>query len=98
MLQRGRMTVDALAFAALVLVPAVLVWMAMRSCGMIDACSLPGLVAVVLEVFIVNCAVVCEDNNAKTVGGASGFPFVVEEVIVFAEENAGAEGLVGRGA
>ena len=35
------MTVDALAFAALVLVPAVLVWMAMRSCGMIDARSLP---------------------------------------------------------
>jgi hypothetical protein len=65
---------------------------------MIDACSLPGLVAVVLEVFVVNCAVVCEDNNAKTVGGASGFSFVVEEVIVFAKENAGAEGLVRRGA
>ena len=42
-LRRGRMTVDALAFAALVLVPAVLVWMAMRSCGMIDARSLPVL-------------------------------------------------------
>ncbi len=40
-LRRGRMTVDALAFTALVLVPAVRVWMAMRSCGMIDARSLP---------------------------------------------------------
>jgi hypothetical protein len=97
-LRQGRMTADALAFAALVLVPAILVWMAMRSCGMIDARSLPGLVAVVLEVFVVNCAVVFEDNNAKTVGGASGFSFIVEKVIVFAEENAGAEGLVERGA
>jgi hypothetical protein len=85
-------------FAGLVLVPVVLVWMAMRSCGMIDARSLPGLVTVVLEVFVVNCAIVCEDNNAKTIRGASGFPFVVEEVIVFAKENTGAEGLVGRGA
>jgi hypothetical protein len=97
-LRQGRMTADVLAFAALVLVPTVVVWMAMRSCGMIDAHSLPGLVAVVLEVFVVKCAIVCEDNNAKTIGGASGFSFVVKEVIVFTEENAGAEGLVGRGA
>ncbi len=65
---------------------------------MIDAHSLTGLVAVILKVFVVNCTVVFEDNNAKTVGGASGFSFNVKEVIVFAEENAGAEGLVGRGA
>jgi hypothetical protein len=65
---------------------------------MIDACSLPGLFTVVCEVFVVDCAVVCEDNNAKTVGGASGFSFSVEEIVVFTEEDAGAEGLVGRGA
>ncbi len=65
---------------------------------MIDACSFPGLFTVVCEVFVVDCAVVCEDNNAKTIGGASGFSFVVEEIVVFAKEDTGAEGLVGRGA
>ncbi len=65
---------------------------------MIDACSLPGLFTVICEVFVVDCAIICEDNNAKTLGGASGFSFTVKEIVVFAEEDAGAEGLIGRGA
>jgi hypothetical protein len=65
------------------------------SCDAVGTRSLSDLFAAAGKIFVVNCAVVCEDNDTKTVGGASGFPFLVEEVIVFAEEDAGAEGLVG---
>ncbi len=65
------------------------------SCDAVGTRSFSDLFAAAGEIFAVNCAVVCEDNDTKTVGEASGFPFVVEEVIVFAEEDAGTERLVG---
>jgi hypothetical protein len=53
--------------------------------GAVGARTCRGLVAVVLEIFVLNCAVVLEDENTESNGGASGFTFFVEKVVIFAE-------------
>ncbi len=37
------------------------------------------------EVFVVNCAIVLEDDNTEADGGASGFTFFVKKVVFFAK-------------
>jgi hypothetical protein len=53
--------------------------------GAVGARTCSGLVAVVLEVFVLNCAVVSEDDNTEADGGASGFTFFVKKVVFFAK-------------
>ncbi len=53
--------------------------------GAVGARTCRGLVTVVLEIFVVNCAVVLEDENTEADGGASGFTFFIKKVVIFSE-------------
>jgi hypothetical protein len=48
--------------------------------------------------FLLTLVVAVKNNDAKTVGGASGFPFIVDEIVFLAKEDAAAKWLAGRGA
>ncbi len=48
--------------------------------------------------FLLALVVAVKNNDAKTIRGASGFPFVVDEIVFLAEEDAAAKWLAGRGA
>ena len=48
--------------------------------------------------FLLALVVVVKNSDAKTVRGASGFPFVVDEIVFLAKEDAAAKLLAGRGA
>jgi hypothetical protein len=48
--------------------------------------------------FLLALVVAVKNKDAKTVRGASGFPFVVDEIVFLAEEDAAAKWLAGRGA
>jgi hypothetical protein len=48
--------------------------------------------------FLLALVVAIKNNDAKTIGGASGFPFVVDEIVFLAKEDAAAKCLAGRGA
>ncbi len=48
--------------------------------------------------FFLALVVAVKNNDAKTVGGASGFPFVVDEIVFLAKEDAATKWLAGWGA
>ncbi len=48
--------------------------------------------------FLLALVIAVKNNDAKTIGGASGFPFVVDEMVFLAKEDAAAKWLAGRGA
>ncbi len=48
--------------------------------------------------FLLALVVAVKNNDSKTDGGASGFPFVVNEIVFLAKEDAAAKWLAGRGA
>jgi hypothetical protein len=48
--------------------------------------------------FLLALVVAVKNNGAKTIGGASGFPFIVNEIVFLAKEDAAAKWLAGRGA
>ncbi len=47
---------------------------------------------------LLTLVVAVKNNDAKTVGGASGFSFVVNEIVFLAKEDAATKWLAGRGA
>ncbi len=48
--------------------------------------------------FLLALVVAVKNNDAKTIGGAAGFPFIVDEIVFLAKENAAAKWLARRGA
>jgi hypothetical protein len=48
--------------------------------------------------FLLALVIAVKNKDAKTVGGASGFPFVVDEIVFLAKEDAATKWLARRGA